>query len=57
MDLKEPTVSQPQTQEMVPAAQGPMELDPSLFAFVSGGAPFNTWGNGAQTTSNTSTTS
>lgn len=55
MDHKEQTVSQPKTEEMVPAAQGPVELDPSVFSFVSGGAPLHTWG--AATTPSSSTTS
>jgi hypothetical protein len=29
--------------EQVPASTGPVELDPALFAFVSGGAPRSGW--------------
>ena len=56
MDQKEMTVSQPATQELTPVVRGPVELDPSLFSFVSGGTPFATWG-AAPTTSKSSTTS
>ncbi len=56
MDQKEMTVSQPATQELSPVVRGPVELDPSLFGFVSGGLPNNTWG-AASTSSNATTTS
>lgn len=56
MDQKEQLVSRTQTEQAEAPARGPVELDPSLFGFVSGGAVF-TWGNSGTSQTQSSTAS